>query len=468
MGALETTVGATGERHAVAEDRVSASITWLATAAVVAATASLVQIGADARWLAALGARIASARSIPDGVPYAADPSAGWHNAPVVGELVFHGLYAALADHGLILAQVAAVMVALLLLARDMRAADATDTAAGLMLLTAAVAAAPALLVVRAQLFSLALFPLLLLLLRSDARNPSRRVWLVVPLLALWANLHGGVLVGALIAGIYLTVHRLRRDWTAACVVAASAAALLATPALFGTVDYYRRVLGGELAARASQLWAPLSLHAPFDVVFLVLAIPLCLLTLQRRLPTWELVALVALGAMAVHANRNTVWFALFVAVPAARNWGVTFGSGRVFALPNFALTCVLAVAAAVSLTRPPVQTAAGAELLRDTEAAAQGEPVLADPLNGEQLALAGQTIWLGNPLEAFGRRQQRLYLDWLDGLTTGDGQLTAKTCAVLVTIDSKPQRRLARNPAYRELQRDDVAALYRRTSCAR
>ena len=54
---------------------------------------------------------------------------------------------------------------------------------------------APALLVVRSQLFSLALFPLLVLLLRGEARAPSRRIWLLVPLVALWSNLHGGVLL---------------------------------------------------------------------------------------------------------------------------------------------------------------------------------------------------------------------------------------------------------------------------------
>jgi hypothetical protein len=467
MGAIETTVGTAGKPHAIAGSRSSASFTWLAVAAVVAGTASLVQIGADSRWLAALGARIASAWTIPHGVPYAADPSAAWHNAPVLGELVFHWLYAAFGERGLILAQVAAVLSALVLLARDMRAAGATATSAGVALFASAVAAAPALLVVRGQLFSLALFPLLLLLLRSDARRPSRRIWLIVPLLALWANLHGGVLVGALVATIYLVVHRLRRDWTAACVVACSAAALLATPALFDTTDYYRQVLAGEIAARASQLWAPLSLHAPFDVVFIVLAIPLCLGALRKRLPAWELCALVVLGAMAVHASRNTVWFTLFVAVPAGRNWRLNFGSKRAFALPNIAIACVLAVAAGAALTKAPVQTAAGADLVRETRTTARGEPVLADPINAEQLALATQEIRIGNPLEAFSHAQQRLYLDWLEGRPDGDRQL-ARTCTVLVTIESKPQRRLARNSAYRELGRDDVAALYERKSCAR
>ena len=113
---------------------------------------------ADPRWLAALGQHIAAARTIPNGLPYAAASSAGWKNAPVLGELVFHAFYATFSDRGFVLAQVAAVVAAFIFLARDMRAAGAGDAARGLVLIATLLAAAPALLVVRAQLLSLALF----------------------------------------------------------------------------------------------------------------------------------------------------------------------------------------------------------------------------------------------------------------------------------------------------------------------
>ena len=48
------------------------SLTWFAIAAVAAIVALLTQIGADSRWLAALGQHIAAARTIPNGLPYAA------------------------------------------------------------------------------------------------------------------------------------------------------------------------------------------------------------------------------------------------------------------------------------------------------------------------------------------------------------------------------------------------------------
>ena len=443
------------------------SLTWFAIAAVAAIVALLTQIGADSRWLAALGQHIAAARTIPNGLPYAAASTAGWENAPVLGELVFHAFYATLSDRGLVLAQVTAVVAAFLFLGRDMRAAGAGDAARGLVLIATLLAAAPALLVVRAQLFSLALFPLLVLLLRSQTRAPSRRIWLIVPLIALWSNLHGAVLVGVGVSAAYLLLHRMRQQPALAVgVLVASVAALLATPALLGTAAYYHGVLTGEVAARGSGLWAPLSLHVLFDVMFLVVAIPLSVAVLRVRPAAWELAALAVLAAMAVHANRNTVWFALFLAVPAAG--ALRFEASRTRRLERVVLlcACLLGVGAVAAAAREPVQTAAGSELLLHTAAAAGDKPVLADPINAERLALAGQRIWIGNPLDAFSTRAQRVYLDWLDGRAHGDSLLTGRSCAILVTIAGAPQRRLAHSPAYREVDRDAAAVLYRRNAC--
>src|SRR5581483_8964531 len=188
--------------------RSSSGLTWLAAAFGAAACALAGEIGADSRWLAAVGAAIVRLGRIPHAIPYATAPSNGWHDAPALGQLCFHALEVALGDRGLLLAQVAAVGVALAALAVDLRRAGARD-GAGAAVVLAVVAAVPAtFFVVRAQLFSLALFPVLAAILRDDARRPSRRIWLAPPLLALWANLHGGVLVGAALDG---RAPRLRR-----------------------------------------------------------------------------------------------------------------------------------------------------------------------------------------------------------------------------------------------------------------
>ena len=50
-------------------------LTWIAAAFGCAATALAAVIGADARWLAAVGAAIVDAGSLPHAIPYAAAPS---------------------------------------------------------------------------------------------------------------------------------------------------------------------------------------------------------------------------------------------------------------------------------------------------------------------------------------------------------------------------------------------------------
>jgi hypothetical protein len=440
----------------------AARLTWLSAAFVTAFCALVATIGADAQWLAALGHAIVDLRRIPDGVPYAAASSAGWENVPVLGELVFHWLEAGLGDRGLVVLQLAAVAIALGFTALDMRRADAADAPAALVLLLVAVGTAASLLVVRAQVFSLALFPVVLVLLRAQSRAPSWRIWLLVPLFALWANLHGGVLVGAAVAAVYLIVDRLRCEpMVAISVLLASVAALFATPSLAGTGGYYRGVLFSEAAESGEGLWAPLSASSLLDVVFVVIAIVLVGLALYARPQLWELFVLAGLLAMTAHVGRNGVWLALFVAAPAAR--GLTGSRDWRFRMGR-TLTAVLAASLlaliAIGVSRTPPAPAAGTPLRLAAARAAAGSPILADDINAEALALDGRTVWIANPLDAFGRRQQRLYLDWISGRPAGD-VLLAHASAVLVTRDEPAQLRLARSRAWLESQRDARAVLY-------
>jgi hypothetical protein len=440
----------------------SGRLTLLVGCFVVAICALLATVGADADWLAALGRDIARSWSIPDGVPFAAATSAGWHNVPVLGELVFHSLRATLGARGLVIAQIVAVVACLWLVSTDMRRARVPDAPVALVLILTAFAAAPALLVVRSQLFSLALFPLLVLLLREEARWPSRRVWLLVPLVALWSNLHGGVLLGVAVAAAYLVFSRLRRNPLVALgVLGGLALALFATPALAKTVDYYRGVLGSQAALHGEGLWRPLSLHAPFDVVFLAVAIPLVALALRSRPAPWEAIVIVGLAVAAVRSSRNEVWLALFLAVPAAkalagsRSWRLT--APRSVA---FAGTGLLALVAILGLARTPVSAGATPELLRRAEQAAHGTPILADGFDAEQLAVAGDEILIGNPLDAFSPHEQRLYLDWLAGRPQGDVEV-GRVRVVVAVVGSAAARRLTRRKDFVEAGHDRRAVLY-------
>ena len=98
---------------------------------------------------------------------------------------------------------------------------------------------------------------------------------------------------------------------------------------------------------------------------------------------------------------------------------------------------------------------------------AADGTPILADGVDAEQLALAGDRILIGNPLDAFSAHEQQLYLDWLAGRESGDPEL-ARARVVVVTAGSAAARRMAARPDFAEVAHDRRAVVYARAKPAR
>jgi hypothetical protein len=439
-----------------------------ATAAAIAVATGVAGlfsvVGSDSRWLGALGAAIVRAGRIPTGVPFAAAPSTHWPNVPALAELAFHGLLAG-GTRGLLVGQLAAVAVALSVVAIDSRRHGATDGQAAGAVLLATVAALPAFAVIRSQLFSLAIFPLLVLLLRADAQRVSRRIWFVVPLVALWSNLHGAVLVGLAVLVVYLAASRLRRAPLESVAIGASAAvACCLTPALLRTPRYYTGVLENEAARRGEGFWAPLSLRSGWSIVLIVGGVVLIAAALRSRPALWEVIALLALAAATVHAARIGIWLVLFAAPPAAL--GLPSRNAR----PRLVAIVLAAGAAAVviGVAHGPGSTGASEALLARTLAAAHGTPVLAQDALAEQVALAGGRIWIGNPIDAFPRRDQAAYVDWVGGSAGGEAALSHVSVA-LVARHGAAEQRLAGDKTFRLVAADGNAKLFvRRTEASR
>jgi hypothetical protein len=436
-----------------------------AAALALAPIALLAMVGADARWLAALGGEISAHWQIPAGVPFAALPTSGWHNLPVLAELAFHGLERTGGERALLGAQLAACAAALWFVRRDIRAGGGNERQAALVLPLVVLTAAPAFLVVRVQLFSLALFPALLYLLRSEARTPSRRIWLVPPLLALWTNLHGAVLFGLAGFACYLLCERRRHSpRESLALTAAGVAALLATPALLQTPAYFRSVLGNEAARRGVGLWAPLSLSSGWGMLLTGGGLVLLVFALRARPRRFELLLLAGLAAMSIETSRSGVWFVLAAAVPAARALPRINPLERSWlALPLLALSLA---AVGTSLFEGPDSAGAGGPLLARTLVLAHGHPVLADDALAEQVALAGGRIWAGDPIDAFAPAAQRAYIAWLRGEPGGD-RLVARTRIALVVPGGASEQRLLRSGDFRLVARDRNASLYLRRRAA-
>jgi hypothetical protein len=413
-------------------------------AATAAVTAT---IGPDARWLGALGRIVVERGAVPHGVPFAAAPSSSWPNVPVLAELVFRGLTGALGDRGLLLAQLAAVGAGLVVTRREMGRLGATDAGAALALALLVPGALLAFAGIKAQLFSLALFPLVVGLLRHEAREPSRRIWLLPPLIALWSNLHGAALLGVAAAGAYLVLERARRrPGESVGVAALSLLALCATPALAQTPRYYHGVLTSVAAQRGYGLWAPLSLDKGFDLLLVGVGSALLAAFLRSRPRPWELAVAATLVWASIHTARNGVWLLLFVAAPAA-----TAFRGRTTPHPAVvhALALLCLAAGALGVVRGPQAAGAEPRIVGRAIEAAHGRPILAEPASAEQIAAAGGRVWIANPLDAFAPADQRAYLEWLDGKAAGD-RLLSLARTVVVTPGSPAAQRLGRDDRFR------------------
>jgi hypothetical protein len=418
---------------------------WSALAVVTATLfcARFVAIGADTYWAVALGREIVRDGSIPDGIPFAAAASSGWPNVPVLGELVLAGLDV-VGPIGIVAAQLLLNATALLLLAVGTRRAGASDGATSVALALVAIGALPALASVKMQFFSLALFPVLLLLLRADHRRPSHRIWWAVLVIVVWGNLHGAVILGVAVTGAYLLFSRLRRSPVETLAVGlATLLAVGANPALLGTVQYYVGVLANEAARRGTELWARPNPGNLFDLLLIVTGVVLVVLALWSRPPLWEVVAILGLLAGTISSARHGVWLLMFCATPAAvrltRRHDTT-GARSSPTLPLVAgLVLVLGCAGLLSSRQDALNPSGDPELFRVVKSAAHGRVVLADEPVVESLAAEGVRIWLSNPIDAFQRSDQAAYLDFVSGAVTGNSEALVDAAEVVVVRAGGP-----------------------------
>jgi len=418
---------------------------------LAAALAAFAVVGADCRWLVALGGYLLQGR-FPGSLPFATADTSGWPNVPALAEVILRVLWRLFGERGLVAAQAAAAAGAFAVLAVGLRRESRGSAGPAAVSLLVLCSSLPALLVVRNGLFSLLLLPVLLVLLESESRLPSRRIWLAVPLLALWSNLHGGALLGYGLLAVYAVCSRRR---TAAGLLVGGALALCATPVLWRTPEYYLGVSRNEAARRGVGLWAPLGLGF-LDLLLVAAAVALLAIAVvahRRSWRGWEVVSVICLGAATAHSARLGMWLAFVVAYPAARALELRRPAALPLAVPGLLAALVLA-----GLARTPYD--AGSRTLA-REAARTGKPVLADSVAAEQVELAGGKVWVADPLDAFRRSDQSLYLDWLAGRRSGAAAVD-HAAFVLVRRGSPAGVAAAADPRLARIHADGHAVLYR------
>lgn len=422
--------------------RVRFPLPELSVAVWMPVIAGLVILGSDLLWVVAMGDVIRDTGSVPHRLPFASAPQAEWHNPLAVAQLflsVVHsaGTVALAAVHLVVVAVTLAVVVA------ESRRLGGGDVRTTLVVALVVVGCATPFVVSRLPDLSLVPFVVAVVLMRRQHERPTRAVWWLVPLFALWGNLHGGVLVGTAVLGVFLLASRGGGAVGQRLLLGAAAvASLLVTSAGLGTPAYYVGVLTNEAAARGTDLWSRPDPSNPLDLAMLGAAVLLLAMCVRRGLPPWEWLVVAGLVVGTVSAARNGVWLLLFLAPAAA---GRRHGPARLEEAPTSSGGArprwwwpVVAIAAGVSVLlcawqlgrRADEVGPPGASVVAAARAVADGRPVLADEPVAETLAQAGLTVWAANPIDAFPRPVQAEFLDFLH-----DGRVPSSAADVEVAV---------------------------------
>jgi hypothetical protein len=226
---------------------------------------------------------------------------------------------------------------------------------------------------IRTQDFAVPLFVAVAYLVAVDARRPSRRVFWCLPLLVLWANLHGSATLGALLVGLHAvtlawarrreltgSVRALRRP---VALLAGAGVSLMITPYGTGIVGYYRSTMLDSSLRHVITEWGPItSMPVVAGALAAVVVIALWAVWRHRARSTpWERLALLLLAAGSASVVRNAVFFGLFALIVVPFWIGHDAASRpltpRRVALANGGLVCLglvaVGIAAAVTMFGP-------------------------------------------------------------------------------------------------------------------
>jgi hypothetical protein len=206
----------------------------VACAAVLIAVLTQTRADPDLFGHVRFGHDIVAARSAHLVDRYSFTSDRPWINHEWLSEVVMYGAYNAAGAPGLIILKLSLLALMLGAVALAIRRAGPHELAWDLLLALAVICTFPQTVSVRPQLFSLALFAPLVLVLLSARRDRRVLLW-SIPIMAVWVNVHGGWIVGAGTLVVWTAVgllsdRPLRDTRRALLVVALALAATLVNP----------------------------------------------------------------------------------------------------------------------------------------------------------------------------------------------------------------------------------------------
>jgi hypothetical protein len=284
-----------------------------------------------------------------------------WVDQQWLGQLTFYGIAQV---GGIKLCVAAALALDVLALAGAAFAARRLGASTSSVALGALIpiVVGPWLLQARTQSLALPLFVGVYALLALDSRKQSRSVYLTIPLLALWANLHGSASLGAALVVLFGALELVRRRLRGLVLILAAPAALLASPYGLDLPGYYHTMLLGSQLRHYVLEWGPTHLDSGTAPFFALAFLSIYLLGRRgRAVSLFERLALPLLVVLGVLAARNTIWLGLAAAISLPALFDGVLGPSLVLTQGMRRLNVVLSVGgvvfaallATVMLTRP-------------------------------------------------------------------------------------------------------------------
>jgi hypothetical protein len=261
------------------------------------------------------GQDILSARSVQSVDPYSFTSDRPWVNHEWLAELLMAAAFNAAGPPALVIFKTVLLLAAFALASVELRRRAVPALPRDMLVACAVVACLTLTKTFRPQTFSLVLFAHLVWAVRSGEDGAPFWMWTVPPAMALWANLHGGWLVGAGVLTLWggwrilVPVGMSRAGWLTTCV--AAACATLATPEGWGLWQFLWETVG--LGRADISEWQPIT-HQPPSAAFPWLFItPIAVVSLARmraRSPIHSLV-IVVLAVLAFKVMRLVNFYAL-------------------------------------------------------------------------------------------------------------------------------------------------------------
>lgn len=336
----------------------------------------------------------------------------------------------------------------------------------------------------RPHIFTLLLFAMTAWLVERDRRRPSREVWLLLPLMALWSNLHGGFFIvfpylGLLVIGSLL--ERNQRAVRYSTLAAASALATLVNPYGWSLHAHILKYLNSPWVTRYVDEFKSPSFRSETMLCFMVLLF-LGLATassLMKRRRYTEVLWIVFFSYCSLVSVRHTTIFMVavvpLIAEEVTRWWDGWSGLGRLDMrrLSAWAAVFVAAIGMWDGAAWPkqfpsdlfPV------EMVERNRARLESARVFSTdqwadyllyrnyrPLEG----LTRQQVFMDARHNYFGERIGNEFIHLIHGLPGWDGLVDKyRLDAMLLPADSALTSLLLERPEWRQIDRDSRAVLF-------